>query len=211
LNQAHPPRRMGLFIFMRKHNYFPSALKVQDRECLVVGAVNDKEMIDKSARLRDAGARVTVVDPAAFSPDGISDQFFVVFCPKNMPELVRRVAERCKEKRVLLCAIDQPAYCDVVNVSVFDQGRLRMTIGTGGAAPAVSRKIRLGLEKSLGTTPLSQFLDDLADLRKKLESEMASPSERIPKLLAAVEGFEFEARVRFPEHWKPGAPGGTSQ
>jgi siroheme synthase (precorrin-2 oxidase/ferrochelatase) len=190
---------------MRKHNYFPSALKVQDRECLVVGTANDKEAIEKSTRLRDAGARVTVVDPSAFSPDIIDKQFFVVFCPKNLPELAQRVFARCREKRVLLCAIDQPALCDVVNVSVFDQGRLRMTIGTGGAAPAVARKIRLGLEKSLESTPLAQFLDDLADLRKKLESEIANPSERIPKLLAAAEGFEFEARVRFPEHWKPRA------
>ncbi len=178
---------------------------------MVIGSDSDKEMLDKSARLRDAGARVTVVDPSGFSPESIDRQFFVVFCPKDMPELVKKVAERCKEKRVLLCAIDQPTYCDVVNVSVFDQGRLRMTIGTGGAAPAIARKIRLGLEKSLSNTPLTEFLDDLAELRKKLEAEIPNPSERIPKLLAAVDGFEFEARVRFPEHWKPGTLGEKSK
>jgi siroheme synthase (precorrin-2 oxidase/ferrochelatase) len=189
---------------MSKHNYFPSALKVSDRECLVVGAATDREMLDKSARLRDAGARVTVVDPSAFSPDQINDQFFVVFCPKNMPELVKQVWERCKQKRVLLCAVDQPVFCDVVNVSVFDTGRLRMTIGTGGAAPAISRKIRLGLEKSLAGSGLEQFLDDLAALRKDLEHTIPSAADRIPKLLAAADGFEFEAKVRFPEKWKPG-------
>lgn len=193
----------GPACFMAKHNYFPAALKVQDRECLVVGAADDREMLDKSSRLRDAGARVHVVSPADFSVSMIEQQFFVVFCPKNMPDLVKQVWARCKEKRVLLCAIDQPTYCDVVNVSVFDQGRLRMTIGTGGAAPAVARKIRLGLEKSLASTPLAQYLDDLADLRKKLETEIADPHERIPKLLEAADGFEFEAQVRFPTSWKP--------
>jgi siroheme synthase (precorrin-2 oxidase/ferrochelatase) len=187
---------------MRQHNYFPSALKVQDRECLVVGAATDKEMIDKSERLRSAGARVTVIDPAQFSVENIASQFFVVFCPKNLPELAKRVFERCRERRVLLCAIDQPQYCDVVNVSTFDHGRLRVTIGTGGAAPAIARKIRLGLEKSLAGTLLEEYLDDLAELRKKLEKEIPDAGERISRLLAAADGFEFEARVRLPESWK---------
>jgi siroheme synthase (precorrin-2 oxidase/ferrochelatase) len=186
---------------MSQHNYFPSALKVKDRDCLVVGSVDDREFIEKSARLRDAGARVSVADPANFSPDIIDRQFLVIFCPKKMPDVVRRVWERCQEKRVLLCAIDQPAYCDVVNVSVFDQGRLRMTIGTGGAAPAVARKIREGLEMSLAATPLAQFLDDLADLRIRLEKEVADPLERTQRLLAAADGFEFHSDVHFPETW----------
>jgi siroheme synthase-like protein len=126
----------------------------------------------------------------------------VVLCVKTDPDLTKKVAAVCREKRVLLCAIDQPAYCDVVNVSVFDKGRLRVTIGTGGAAPAIARKIRVGLEESLKDVPLEAFLDDLASLREKLEHEVPNPKDRIPKLLEAAEGFEFKASVRLPSSWR---------
>ena len=76
------------------------------------------------------------------------------------------MAQVCREKRILLCAIDQAAYCDVVNVSVFDQGRLCVTIGTGGAAPAVSKKIRMGLERSLKEEPLEEFFIRLRKICK---------------------------------------------
>ncbi len=188
---------------MKKHNYFPAGLNVQNKKCLVIGAANDKEAKQKSERLKDAGADVTVTTPDKFKVDQITDQFFVVYCPKDNPEQTKQVAARCKEKRVLLCAIDQPAYCDVVNVSLFDKGRLRFTIGTGGAAPAVARKIREGLELSFKDVPLDQFLDDLAALREKLEHEIPNPPDRIPHLLKAAEGFEFKATVKFPPNWRP--------
>lgn len=188
---------------MSKHNYFPSALNVQGKKCLVIGAPDDRELVQKSERLRDAGADVATAVPAKFSIDQIEDQFFVILCVKTDAALTKKVAARCREKRVLLCAIDQPAYCDVVNVSVFDKGRLRMTIGTGGAAPAVARKIRMGLEESLKDAPLEQYLDELAELREKLEKEIPNPPDRIPHLLKAAEGFEFKASMTFPPNWRP--------
>ena len=144
-----------------------------------------------------------VVSPEKFSVDQITDQFLVVFCPKTDPRLTKNVAKTCRAKRVLLCAIDQPLYCDVVNVSLFDKGRLRVTVGTGGSAPAVARKIREGLEASLKDVPLDKYLDDLAALHEKLEHEIPNPPDRIPHLLKAAEGFEFKASVKFPPDWRP--------
>ena len=106
---------------MKKHNYFPSALNVQGKNCLVIGEANDKETIQKSERLRESGAHVQMVLPMDFSLSQIQDQFLVIFCVKTNPELTKEIAEVCRKRRVLLCAIDQPAYCDVVNVSVLDR------------------------------------------------------------------------------------------
>ncbi|MCG3206190.1 MAG: Siroheme synthase [Elusimicrobia bacterium] len=187
---------------MTTHNYFPVALNVKGKACLVIGEAHDKETLQKSERLREAGAQLTVVPPANFSLDQIQDQFLVIFCVKTDPTLTEEIAARCKEKRVLLCAIDQPAYCDVVNVSIYDKGRLRMTMGTGGAAPAISRKIRQGLEESLKEVPLDEYLETLAELRKRLEHEIPHPPNRIPHLLKATEGFEFKAHVTLPPDWR---------
>lgn len=185
---------------MNQHKYFPAALNVQGKQCLVIG--DDKEAVQKSARLKDSGAKVTVVTPAAFRLTQIKNQFLVIFCVKTDHALTKKIAAVCRKKRILLCAIDQPKYCDVVNVSVFDKGRLRVTVGTGGAAPAVSRKIREGLEASLKNVPLDEYLEDLAALRQKLEHELPHPPDRIPKLLEAAEGFEFKATVKFPPYWR---------
>lgn len=190
-------------ISMTKHNYFPAGINVQGKDCLVIGEADDRETIQKSARLRDSGALVTVISPALFTLDQIVDQFLVIFCVKTNPDLTQKIAAVCRKKRVLLCAIDQPAYCDVVNVSIFDVGRLRMTMGTGGAAPAIARKIRQGLEESLKDVPLEEYLEVLAALRKKLEHEIPNPKDRIPHLLKAAEGFEFKANVKLPADWRP--------
>jgi siroheme synthase (precorrin-2 oxidase/ferrochelatase) len=183
-----------------QHKYFPAALNVQGKECLVIG--DDREASEKSERLRESGAHVVVVTPQEFSLDLLGSQFLVIFCVKTNPALTKKIADVCHQKRILLCAIDQPSYCDVVNVSVFDKGRLRVAIGTGGAAPAISRKIRIGLEESLKDVPLDEYLDYLAALREKLEHEIPDSKKRIPKLIEATDGFEFNASVRFPTTWR---------
>lgn len=196
--------------------YFPSSIKVYQRDCWVVG--HDREAIEKAERLKDAGARVTIVSDQlaadvrknfrksgitvierSFQLSDITDQFFIVLSAKNDPVLCESVYRVCREKRVLLCAIDQPRYCDVVNVSVYRKGHLAIMISTDGAAPGVSRKIRLGLEESLKDVPVDLYLAKLAALRVQLEKEEKNSMERIKKLLAAVDGFDFRAEVQIPK------------
>lgn len=160
-----------------------------------------REAQDKTKRLRQAGAKVRLVTLAQFKLTQIPRQFFVIFCPKDEPALVKKVAAACRRRRVLLCAIDQPKYCDVVNVSSYDRGLLRITAATQGAAPAISRKIREGLEASLQDVPIEQYLEKLATLRVRLKKEIKNPEERIGKLIKATEGFAFRAKVKLPRNW----------
>ncbi len=200
------------------HNYFPSCINVSDRDCWVVG--NDRDAVEKTGRLAEAGARVTVIAPdftaealgqftawnvkilqREFKLDDIDDQFFIVLSAKENAALAEKVFSLCRRKKILLCAIDQPRFCDVVNVSVFKKGHLTVLISTEGTAPGVSRKMRQGLEKSLESVPVEKFLDDLAELRVNLEKNEKNPDERRRKLLAAVEGFDFRGEVTFPASW----------
>lgn len=196
--------------------FFPSSINVAGRECWVIG--HDREAVEKAGRLCDAGAMVTVVSDAitpealekfqalnlrllqrSFALADIQDQFFIVLSAKDNPKLCEDVYRVCRQKRVLLCAIDQPKFCDVINVSLYKKGHLAIMISTEGAAPAVSRRIRLGLAESLKDVPMDQFLDKLAELRVELEKLEKDPDERRKKLLAAVEGFDFRAEVQLPK------------
>jgi siroheme synthase (precorrin-2 oxidase/ferrochelatase) len=180
--------------------YFPASINVHGRTCLVVG--EGREADEKSARLRSAGARVRAIPLKKFALSMLKDQFFVVFCPKEERALAKKIYAVCRKKRILLCAIDQPDFCDVVNVSIYDRGLLRIMAATHGAAPSISRKIREGLETSLKDIPLDEYLDRLAALRVELKQKISDPGERISRLIAATDGFSFRAKVRLPRNWR---------
>jgi siroheme synthase-like protein len=138
----------------------------------------------------------------------LTDQFLVVVSFKAPDALAAEAARRCREQRILVAALDRPDLCDVVHLSLFDRGRLRIGISTEGASPGLARKIREGLEASIGSEPLEAFLEDLAALRARVEKEIPEFSRRKEALLSAIEGFEFTAAVRFPKTWRPGSRGG---
>lgn len=188
---------------------------VKDRSCWVIGAGG--EGVDKALKLAKAGAEVVVVaehvssgakqafrgagiilEERAFTLDDLTDQFMVVFELTEDLELTRRVAETCRKKRILIAAIDRSEFCDVTNVSVYERGALRVTISTDGIAPALARKIREGLESSLQSVPLEQFLEDLRLLRETVK-EIPDPKERRKRLIEAVSDVKFEARIVLPK------------
>jgi len=194
--------------------YFPCALKIEGRACLVIG--DDREAQDKSCRLADCGARVTVVAPfaeepflktlnsrgilverRAFRTSDLEETFLVVYCEKDR-EQAASLHKLCRRKGILLCAVDLPEYCDFINVSLFSRGALQIAVSTGGVSPALSRKIRLGLESSLKKVPLEEFLDHLAALRTKVSQSAKTSEERRRRLIEAVDDFQFLARVRLP-------------
>jgi precorrin-2 dehydrogenase/sirohydrochlorin ferrochelatase len=199
-----------------KRRFYPIALNLTDKRCLVIGS--DEEVLNKALRLAESGAKVELIwDPPpataaleskgiqvrrrAFHLDDLSDQFLVLLSRKTDDALAADVAKKCHEKRILLAALDRPDLCDVVQLSLFDRGRLRIGISTGGASPGLARKVREGLERSLEEEPIEAFLDDLAALRERLDKEIPEFDERKRALLAAIEGFEFRAGVTFPATW----------
>lgn len=202
-----------------KHRFHPIALNLHHKPCLVIGV--DAEIIHKSQRLFDSGAIVTLVGapmpPEAdrleaqgitvwrrpFQLEDLTDQFFVLLSFKVESALAEAVAHRCRERRILLAALDRPHLCDVIQLALFDRGRLKIGISTEGASPGLARKIREGLERSLAEEPVEAFLDHLAALRERLEHEIPDFAERRRALLAAVEGFDFRAALTFPPSWAP--------
>ena len=184
-----------------KHRFYPAALNVKGKRCIVIGS--DEAIVKKAGRLAEAGADVTTVDLDGFRPDLLTDQFLAVLTHEADRALAQSVAQRCREKKILLAALDHPDLCDVIHVSVFERGPLRMGISTEGVAPGLSRMIRQGLEESLAKAPIEEFLEGLAELRARVEREVPDFSERRKLLLAALEGFEFHASVKLPRGSSP--------
>ena len=191
------------------------ALNVTGRSCLVVGS--DREAMEKTQKLLESGAKVTLVAPdlsqdrmdqlkllgAKFLPRtfklaDLTDQFLVMFSIKDDQVLTKSVAKTCRKKRILLCAIDQAAYCDVVNMSLYERGPLKIAISTDAISPALAKKMRLGFESSLKDFPVEEFMESLRILREQVGKNSSDPAQRMERLTAAVKDVSFHVSLNIP-------------
>ena len=97
-----------------------------------------------------------------------------------------------------MCAIDQPEYCDVINVAVYSKGALKIMVSTDGVSPSLAKAIRQGIEAGFKDVPLEEYLGRLKVLREKLEKEVPDSDERIGRLIDAVKGFDIQVKVHLP-------------
>jgi precorrin-2 dehydrogenase/sirohydrochlorin ferrochelatase len=83
------------------------------------------------------------------------------------PAVQRAVAVEAAAERVLLNVVDVPALCTFVLPAVVRQRDLTVAISTGGASPALARKIREELAERFGPE-YGVFAHILARLRERL-------------------------------------------
>lgn len=196
-------------------------LTLRGLRVLVVGAGSVGRR--KAETLTAAGGVVTVVDPAplrqpltapiqhrvaAFSPDHLDGMRLAFACAT--PQVNAEVVAAAKARGVWVCCASDPAAGDFVLPSVVRRGDLTFAVSTGGASPALAKRIAAGL--------LEQFDDTYADWvlvlcevrrvvlaevpdpveRRRLLSEFAEPMwlERIREAGADVTLTEMRRRVR---------------
>ena len=62
------------------------------------------------------------------------------------PEVNREVVAACRRRGIWVNAASEPADGDFILPAVFQRGKLRIAVGTGGASPALAKRIREKLE-----------------------------------------------------------------
>ena len=145
---------------------YPLFALIDDRPCLVVGggAVGERKVRDLMA----AGARVTVVsreltpglaEMAAqgkiqairgdFSLDHLDGMFLVVGATDDQ-EVNRQVSAAAQARGLLVNIVDAPDLCTFIVPAQVRRGPLTIAISTGGASPALARKVREELEEIFG-------------------------------------------------------------
>jgi precorrin-2 dehydrogenase / sirohydrochlorin ferrochelatase len=169
--------------------YYPVALDLRDRPCLVVGGGPVAEA--KVEGLLDAGARVTVVSPALterleawaaagriahrpgeYRPADLEEQH-LVFAATDRREVTETIAADGRRRGLWVNAADDPVYCDFLLPSVLRRGRLVVAVSTGGASPALAARVRRDLESYF--TP---EYDDLVELAAEVRRELRASGRR---------------------------------
>jgi len=182
--------------------YYPLFLDLRKRPCVVVGGGQIAER--KTLSLLEAGADVTIVSPALtpklkelsdsnkikhrqkhFEDKDITDASLVI-AATNSREVNSQVGGICRKKQVLVNVAAPPEESSFIVPSVVERGELLIAVSTGGASPALSRKIRLELEQRFGPE-YELFLQKMTAVRNRLMEEVADESARRAALQALVD------------------------
>ena len=175
---------------MTDPTYYPVALDLRGRACLVVGGGVVAEA--KVRALVAADARVTVVSPALSEGlvalvaagevrherrsyrVGDVEGYALAFAATDDREVTCRVADDARRHGVWLNAADDPAFCDFILPAVVRRGRLTLAVSTGGASPALASWIRRGLEAHFGEA-YARLVEVVAAVRREVRREPAPP------------------------------------
>lgn len=199
---------------MRMKNYFQASLDLEGRPCLMVGGGHEAE--EKTGRLLDAGARVTVVSPSAtpqlsawarertvalhsrrFRTEDLDGVYLAVNTVKSDPALSRQIYDLSAARRILVSAYDQPEDSNFVMVALVRCGRLRLAVATGGTSPALASRLRSELEQTFDAG-FAAFVEYLAERRLALEASLPKGPHRSKHLRELVRGLRVRASVEYP-------------
>ena len=159
---------------------YPVNLIVSGRRCLVVGG--GRVAAHKARGLVDAGADVTVVAPEVdqavtslpvaveqrpYRP-GDAAGYRLVVAATGRPDVNQHVYDDAEAAGVWVNSADDPVRCSVTLPAILRQGRLTVTVSTGGHSPAVAAWVRDRLAEEIGPeydTLIGLLAEARADVR----------------------------------------------
>ncbi len=180
--------------------FFPVGLNLDGRVCVVIGAADDREAIEKSEALDEAGAVVRrLYDPEELKEEDFSGAFFVVSTPQDAV-LSARLREWADRARFLLCCIDQPRYGFVAMAAIAKAGPVRVAISTAGLAPRIAKALKAALQQAMDAK-FERFVERLAQMRVRAHAAHPNPEDspmRRRAMIEAARGFQATVEFAYP-------------
>ena len=211
---------------------FPMVLDVKGWLVLVIGG--EEEAADKTQRLLESGARVTVISPTlndalrhlvasgkvihrgrTFREPDLEHAILVLNTIRGDREFAKMLLTAARAKGVLVWSVDYPEACSVTMPAVVASGHVRVAVSTSGVAPALSGFVKEDLERILDTE-FAAFVDWLGELREQAKANEPDAEKRRALLREALDGFRLLGKVQYPKVWleeraKRNAPSGATK
>ncbi len=145
---------------------YPVFLDLARKRCLVVGG--GQVALRKVSALLESGADVQVISPEACVGllqladagqvklvrrqyrEGDLEGVFLAVAATDDPGINKMVSAEARSRRCLVNVVDDPANSDFIVPSCLRRGDITVAVSTGGASPALARKLRTRLEGELG-------------------------------------------------------------
>ncbi len=161
---------------------YPVNLVLAGRSCLVVGG--GRVALTKVRGLADVGARVTVVAPEVvpevaavadvvelrpYRPGEAAGYRFVIAATGD-PQVNQQVYDDGEAAGVWVNSADDPQRCSAILPARVRQGRLTLTVSTGGHSPAVAAWVRERLAREYGPE-YDQLVGLLSEAREEVRAQ----------------------------------------
>lgn len=172
------------------HSYYPVALDLLGKKCVVVGGGVIAD--GKLDALLAAGARVTVVSPAVgarirqlaaagqltlrrrhYQPEDVVSADLVIAATDDRA-INAAIAADARVAGVMVNAVDDPPNCDFFAMAVVRRGDLQIAISTNGRSPAFARWMREGIDRAVPAR-YGDLLELLGDARQQLKASGSIP------------------------------------
>jgi uroporphyrin-III C-methyltransferase/precorrin-2 dehydrogenase/sirohydrochlorin ferrochelatase len=177
---------------------FPLFLRLEGRRAVVVGA--GAVGAHKARTLAEAGAHVTLIDPApsaeavalvdldrvalrrhAFDPSDLDDAWLAIAATDDVA-INAAVAEAAAARRVFCNAVDDPSNSSAYFASIVRRPPITVAISSNGEAPALSKLLREIVERIL---PDDDWIERARALRDRWRAEGTPMRDRFGELVRA--------------------------
>jgi siroheme synthase-like protein len=199
--------------------YYPVFLDIEERRCVVIGG--GREAQRKVEGLLAAGGVVTVVSPT-LTPDlqqmlaegriswterdyqdGDVEGYELCMVATDDGKVNATVREEGRRRGIWVNAADDTPNCDFILPAVIRRGAITIAASTGGASPALARRLREELEAYM-TEEMPALADLLGEVRTELRERSILPDaelwqeaidEQLRVLLAQRKHRQAKARL----------------
>ena len=177
---------------MMEHLY-PIYLSLAGKNCLIIGGGPVAER--KAASLLEYGAQIKVISPrvekgiAEWANDDLliwtAREFavndlegsFMVFIATDDNSLNQEIAWLCRQRDILVNAVDDPPNCDFFVPSVLRRDSLAVAISTEGKSPLFAARLRRELEAII-TEEHGKFVNILGQIREEVKNSSLDINQR---------------------------------
>ncbi len=196
---------------------FPLVLDVKGWSVLVIGG--DEEAAEKTQRLLESGARVTVISPTLhetlkqlaasakvihrgrhFRETDLEHVILVLNTLRGDRDFAKTLLAKAREKGFLVWSVDYPEASSATMPAVVASGHARVAVSTSGVAPALSGFMKEDLERILDAE-FAAFVDWLGQLREQAKANESDVEKRRALLREALDGFRLLGKVQYPKVW----------
>ncbi len=168
-------------------SYYPVFLNLEGKRSVIIGGGPVAER--KITKLIESGSHITLISPKVtptirqaaqdgsvewlereYRPGDLSGAFIAI-AATNQRTVNQQVFEEAERLGVLLNVVDDPPRCGFIAPSIIERGPVTLAISTGGASPALARKLR----ESLSESPELKWAD-LADVLARAREHLKAKS-----------------------------------
>lgn len=175
--------------------YFPFFIDIRNKECLVIGG--GTVAYRKIAALLEFDAGITVIAPKVCQEvEALQDrirlilreyretdlkQVFMVIAATNDPLLNSTIAKACRERNILMNAVDELENCSFLFPAYIKQGEITVGVTTSGSSPLLAGYIKKILREAI-----PDYFEELVHILGKYRKLMKERIRDAKKRSAAI-------------------------